>query len=1173
MNTILNLLRNQSFIVLTSVIAVVVLVYIAGSLLGIPVLYRVIIMIVLVFAAVIYMMYRKMQDVKKSSRLEQDITSQSMQQNLSPEKKAEIEQFRKQLEAAITSLKNSKLGKGKSGKAALYALPWYMIIGPSAAGKTTAIQNSGLEFPFGKEGFRGVGGTRNCDWFFSNKAIFLDTAGRYVTEGEDRPEWFAFLSILKKHRRQKPVNGVIAALNIDEIINSNNDQLYEHAKNIKQRIDELIENLGVNFPVYFMFTKCDLIQGFVEYFGDFSETERAQIWGATLSAAEQSNPKPKEVFEEHFRLLSERIFNIRTQKLSNPLKREERKRVFLFPYQFSALKDKLSLLVGEIFQPNPYQDNPIFRGFYFTSGTQEGLPLDLAIKNVARQFNMEISSENNEQNLYTEKKHYFIRDFLNDIVIGDQNYRAGHTRGYTKKTSMTKLTAAALSAAAVLIFLYMGYNGYTRNSEFLEKVNTVSENFRNNNWSGDLLSSFTKTDELGSIIRDIEQGNVSASAGLFSSQDYNELNIPLKKLYFSRTEKFFTDNIFNALHKNLDSYANGMELPGDKVYNYLKSYLLLGSERARYDTTEKKFLVSLFSEIFQSNYLDMNTFIPSAEKDSLRNMFGRHIDFFVAQLQDKDVYVLNNDLLLLNLVRNRVQYRPNAATVYSRIKQYGISIYPSETTLEQIIGGKFSPVMKSSMKIPFVMTTDGWSAFMKSAIKDESQNPNKEDWVLGRQRVAAATAVSSEVMSREILNFYISDYKQTWLQFLQSIRYDNFSNVPMAANNLKVLSDPGNSPLTILLQHFAEEMKILQFIQPADSVSGDRFYSAIKIDPPLVSEINRYLNAVDISSGGGSNLQGVVAQYDQLSGALESIKDSPDLIKDYAEKVLNQQTAEFAAALQTLKGASYNLPALQNLFLAPVTLTWQTILADAGQYINSQWKIKVADIYNRNIANYYPFSESGQDLPLQDFREFFKPDGVYWTFIDTELGKFINKDRLSAAKWEKEGLQVSEEFLKSLRKAQDITTTLFKGGNLGISYKLKPQLPDSRTVNNQKPIPEQVYLYIDGDEEAYKMGSPFWKDYSWPGTKGTPGARLNVSVRGYGTTETKSYEGEWALFRLLDEASVSSGGSASQYLLNWVFQRPGAYNILVTYQMNAASSKNPFTDNFFKSFKIPGKIN
>jgi type VI protein secretion system component VasK len=73
-------------------------------------------------------------------------------------------------------------------------------------------------------------------------------------------------------------------------------------------------------------------------------------------------------------------------------------------------------------------------------------------------------------------------------------------------------------------------------------------------------------------------------------------------------------------------------------------------------------------------------------------------------------------------------------------------------------------------------------------------------------------------MSRELLNFYLSDYKQTWLQFLQSIRYENFTNVPMAANNLKVLSDPGNSPITILLQEFANEIKIVELIQPADSM-------------------------------------------------------------------------------------------------------------------------------------------------------------------------------------------------------------------------------------------------------------------------------------------------------------------------------------------------------------------
>jgi hypothetical protein len=69
-----------------------------------------------------------------------------------------------------------------------------------------------------------------------------------------------------------------------------------------------------------------------------------------------------------------------------------------------------------------------------------------------------------------------------------------------------------------------------------------------------------------------------------------------------------------------------------------------------------------------------------------------------------------------------------------------------------------------------------------------------------------------------------------------------------------------------------------------------------------------------LPTAGGANLKSVIAQYDVVSGILESIKDGQDLIKDYAEKVINQQTADLPAAMQTLKGATYNLPALQNLF-------------------------------------------------------------------------------------------------------------------------------------------------------------------------------------------------------------------------------------------------------------------
>jgi len=235
MNNLQKVLTGKNVLIAIGLLILIILIFFLGSIFSIHWLIRIGILVFILLFFIIIVLYKKMKNAQKAGQIEQSMSDESStdMQSLSPDKRAEIEQFKKQLEAAISSLKNSKLGRGKIGRSALYKLPWYMIIGPPAAGKTTAIQNSGLEFPFGKDGIRGVGGTRNCDWFFSTEGIFLDTAGRYVSQLEDRAEWIAFLETLRKNRRRKPINGVIVALNIDEIINSSNEQLYEHAKKYK----------------------------------------------------------------------------------------------------------------------------------------------------------------------------------------------------------------------------------------------------------------------------------------------------------------------------------------------------------------------------------------------------------------------------------------------------------------------------------------------------------------------------------------------------------------------------------------------------------------------------------------------------------------------------------------------------------------------------------------------------------------------------------------------------------------------------------------------------------------------------------------------------------------------------------------------------------------------------
>ena len=109
--------------------------------------------------------------------------------------------LRERMSTALSLLKRARGTRGY-----LYEQPWYVIIGPPGAGKTTALLNSGLKFPLaaemGQGAVAGVGGTRLCDWWFTENAVLIDTAGRYTTQDSnaavDRAGWDAFLDLLQQ---------------------------------------------------------------------------------------------------------------------------------------------------------------------------------------------------------------------------------------------------------------------------------------------------------------------------------------------------------------------------------------------------------------------------------------------------------------------------------------------------------------------------------------------------------------------------------------------------------------------------------------------------------------------------------------------------------------------------------------------------------------------------------------------------------------------------------------------------------------------------------------------------------------------------------------------------------------------------------------------------------------
>ncbi|WP_051068354.1 MULTISPECIES: type VI secretion system membrane subunit TssM [unclassified Janthinobacterium] len=367
-----------------------------------------------------------------------------------PTQRQETEVIRKRMLDAIGTIKTSKLGE-LSGDAALYELPWYMIIGNPAAGKSTAIASSGLQFPFADSKIvQGVGGTRNCDWFFTTDGILLDTAGRYSVNDEDRGEWFGFLDLLKKHRKRAPINGIVIAVSIAELTGNRPEFAINLAKNLRQRVQELTERLAVHAPVYVVFTKADLITGFSEFFQDAERGERDKVWGATLPYS-QSNSKQDvlELFDQRFDELYDGLKDLSLASMALQWRERMPPGVFTFPLEFSSIKGPLRAFIATLFEENPFQFKPVFRGFYFTSALQEGESVSASSERVAHRFDLKLQPQ--EHAAVQQQHGYFLLNLFRNVIFADKDLVAQYA-----SPRMTRMRYATFFAATALVGLALG---------------------------------------------------------------------------------------------------------------------------------------------------------------------------------------------------------------------------------------------------------------------------------------------------------------------------------------------------------------------------------------------------------------------------------------------------------------------------------------------------------------------------------------------------------------------------------------------------------------------------------------------------------------------------------------------------------------------------------------------
>ena len=1071
-----------------------------------------------------------------------------------PEHRTEAAQLRQRLLAAIDTLKTSNLGRTR-GRAALYELPWYMIVGHPSAGKSCAILNSGLKFPLGgkdKASVQGVGGTRNCDWFFSTEGVLLDTAGRYASQAEDRSEWIEFLKLLKKHRPKAPLNGILVAISLSELLQHRTESFAHYARQIRQRINEVDELFGFKTPVYLVVTKLDLLQGFDQFFEDFPEEERKQVWGATLNHEQEAGFDAVRVVDQHFEALFRGLAQMGTDKLASARANQKRPALFAFPLEFHGLKEALCRFVEALVERDPYHTSPLLRGFYFTSALQDRRPCVTTANHITRRFGLSCPGPHRPEKL--DSRPFFLESLFRKVVFPDM-----FLVGRASRPGQGRLRLAGLALGMALLTVMAG--GWTWsfvcNQKLIQEARAELGTARDLAHRPDLADRMKALQVLQYRLEQLDhyhrEGHPwSLGWGLYQGTDVEAV---LRSEYFQGVRQLMLTPIREGLEASLEDRPAAGPVPPqrvEEVYNTLKTYLML-HRRERMETAH---LVDQLPRHWRP-WLDLNRgACPMAD---LSRMAERVVAFYVSQAGAPDLPLIGNRDDLVGRARQRIKGEVALLSplerIYGELKAQG-NTRLAPVSVASILENKNLDLVGSSVFVPGSFTREGWRTYFQDAIQQASTGQFKgTDWVLADPLEPSAGLQGSAEERRDRLTaMYQADYIKAWDQFIQGIVVHPFGSPDRAADGLGRLGDPQHSPIKLILARAAAET--------AWDNPSELSRSLDKAKQNILEKTTGFLNGgASANPAAGTRLGPVGSHFAPTAGLVAGPNPPLDAYLDQLGKLRSRMAAISAsgdagsgakALIQaTLAGSGSELgdalqaadatllarldttarEALRPLLVKPLMECFATLVGPAQDHLNAIWQQQVYAPWS-SLAAKYPFADSGNEAPMGDIARFLKPgDGTLARYVDKELGAMVVRrgDAYVSRTWGGLGVGLGSGFLNAVSRLSGAGSALLQEGD-ACRFELQPVPTPGLT---------DILLEIDGQKLLYRMGPQSWTTFTWPGPSSGQGARLQATSFGGATVQVQNFPARLGFLRLLDQARIENpAGPATS--LAWRLRVPPA---------------------------------